>query len=112
MALFERVRDIIVNQLGVDEADVKAEASFVDDLGADSLDLVELIMSLKTSSRTKCPTWRFPTRKPNAWRPSRAPWTSCAKKASRTPSPGRLAPTGSPRLASPRSPDSAAHGVP
>ena len=40
MALFERVRTIIENQLGVDAADVKPEASFIDDLGADSLDLV------------------------------------------------------------------------
>ncbi len=43
----ERLKKIVVEQLGVDEADVKAEASFVDDLNADSLDLVELIMSLE-----------------------------------------------------------------
>ena len=55
MALFERVRDIIVNQLGVDEADVKAEASFVDDLGADSLDLVELIMSFEDEFKDEVP---------------------------------------------------------
>ena len=42
----DRLKKIIVEQLGVDEADVKPEASFVDDLNADSLDLVELIMSL------------------------------------------------------------------
>ncbi len=45
--ILERVRRIIVNQLGVDEADVKPESSFVDDLNADSLDLVELVMSLE-----------------------------------------------------------------
>ena len=45
--IFERVKKIIVEQLGVDEAEVVPEASFVDDLGADSLDLVELIMSLE-----------------------------------------------------------------
>ena len=45
--VFERVRKIIGEQLGVDEAEIKPETSFVDDLNADSLDLVELIMSLE-----------------------------------------------------------------
>ncbi len=45
--VYERLKKIIVEQLGVDEPDVKPEASFVDDLNADSLDLVELIMSLE-----------------------------------------------------------------
>ena len=45
--VFERVRKIIVEQLGVDEADVVPTASFVDDLNADSLDLVELIMQME-----------------------------------------------------------------
>jgi len=44
---YERVRSMIVEQLGVDESDVTPNASFVDDLNADSLDLVELIMSLE-----------------------------------------------------------------
>ena len=44
---YDRLKKIIVEQLGVDEGDVKPEASFVDDLNADSLDLVELIMSLE-----------------------------------------------------------------
>ena len=44
---FETIKQIIVDQLGVDEADVKMEASFVDDLGADSLDLVELVMAME-----------------------------------------------------------------
>ncbi len=47
VTVYERVKRIIVEQLGVDEEDVKPEASFVDDLNADSLDLVELIMSLE-----------------------------------------------------------------
>ena len=47
MAVFERVRKIIAEQLGVDEAEINAQTSFVDDLNADSLDLVELIMSLE-----------------------------------------------------------------
>ena len=45
--VFERVKKIVVEQLGVDEKDVVPTARFVDDLGADSLDLVELIMSLE-----------------------------------------------------------------
>jgi len=44
---FERLKKIIVEQLGVDEHEVTPEASFVEDLNADSLDLVELIMSLE-----------------------------------------------------------------
>lgn len=45
--VFERVRSIVVEQLGVEEDEVAPNASFVDDLNADSLDLVELIMSLE-----------------------------------------------------------------
>jgi acyl carrier protein len=44
---FERVRSLIVEQLGVEEEEVTSNASFVDDLNADSLDLVELIMSIE-----------------------------------------------------------------
>lgn len=44
---FEKVKEIIVDQLGVDEDAVTMEASFIDDLGADSLDIVELIMALE-----------------------------------------------------------------
>ena len=43
----ERVKKIIIEQLGVKEEEVKSEASFVDDLGADSLDTVELVMALE-----------------------------------------------------------------
>ncbi len=45
--VFERVKKIVVEQLGVDEEEVIPSANFVDDLGADSLDLVELVMSLE-----------------------------------------------------------------
>lgn len=45
--VFDRVKEIIVEQLGVAENTVTQEASFIDDLGADSLDIVELIMSLE-----------------------------------------------------------------
>lgn len=45
--VFERVKGIIVEQLGVAEASVTMEASFIDDLGADSLDIVELVMALE-----------------------------------------------------------------
>ncbi|MGI6567136.1 MAG: acyl carrier protein [Firmicutes bacterium] len=47
MDVLERVREIVVEQLGVDPDEVTNEASFVDDLGADSLDLVELVMALE-----------------------------------------------------------------
>ena len=46
-AVDEKVKQIIVEQLGVDEGDVTPNASFVDDLGADSLDTVELVMALE-----------------------------------------------------------------
>lgn len=47
MSIEERMKKIIVEQLGVKEEDVKPEASFVEDLGADSLDTVELVMALE-----------------------------------------------------------------
>ena len=47
MAVEERVKSIIVEQLGVDAEEVQLEASFVEDLGADSLDTVELIMAFE-----------------------------------------------------------------
>ncbi|MGL4712349.1 MAG: acyl carrier protein, partial [Shewanella sp.] len=51
----ERVKKIIVEQLGVKEEDVKPAASFVDDLGADSLDTVELVMALEEEFDTEIP---------------------------------------------------------
>jgi len=42
-----KVKEIIVNQLGVNDDEITAEASFVDDLGADSLDIVELVMAME-----------------------------------------------------------------
>ncbi len=45
--VFDRVKKIVVEQLGIEEKEVLPAASFVDDLGADSLDLVELVMSLE-----------------------------------------------------------------
>lgn len=51
----ERVKKIIVEQLGVDEAEVKNESSFVEDLGADSLDTVELVMALEEEFDTEIP---------------------------------------------------------
>jgi len=47
MSTDKRVKEIIVEQLGVNESEVTPEAKFVDDLGADSLDLVELVMALE-----------------------------------------------------------------
>jgi acyl carrier protein len=51
----DRVRNIIVEQLGVQLDEVKNEASFVDDLGADSLDTVELVMALEEEFDTEIP---------------------------------------------------------
>ncbi|AEY65974.1 MULTISPECIES: acyl carrier protein [Eubacteriales] len=45
--VFDKVKKLIVEQLGVEEEDITMEASFIDDLGADSLDIVELIMALE-----------------------------------------------------------------
>ncbi len=47
MSVNQKVKDIIVEQLGVDPEKVKSEASFIDDLGADSLDIVELVMAME-----------------------------------------------------------------
>ncbi|MCX6090213.1 MAG: acyl carrier protein [Atribacterota bacterium] len=47
MDVFSKVKEIIVDQLGIDDEDVAADASFIDDLGADSLDIVELIMAFE-----------------------------------------------------------------
>lgn len=47
MSTFEKVRDITVEQLSVDADEVKMESAFIDDLGADSLDIVELIMGIE-----------------------------------------------------------------
>jgi acyl carrier protein len=47
MDVDKRVKEIIVEQLGVNESEVVPEAKFIDDLGADSLDLVELVMALE-----------------------------------------------------------------
>ena len=47
MSVEEKVKEIIIDQLGVDEKQVKSEASFIDDLGADPLDTVELVMALE-----------------------------------------------------------------
>ena len=53
--VFEKIRDIIVEQLGVDEEEVKAEASITEDLGADSLDVVDLVMSIEESFDVEVP---------------------------------------------------------
>ena len=52
---FEQVKKVVVEQLGVSEAEVKKEASYVDDLGADSLDTVELVMALEEAFGVEIP---------------------------------------------------------
>ena len=54
-SVFDRVKGIVVEQLGVAEEGVIAEASFVDDLGADSLDVVELVMALEEEFGVEIP---------------------------------------------------------
>jgi acyl carrier protein len=53
--IFDKVKEIIVEQLGVAENTVTMEASFIDDLGADSLDIVELIMALEEAFDLEIP---------------------------------------------------------
>ena len=55
MSVEEKVIEIIVDQLGVDEKQVNQEASFIDDLGADSLDTVELVMALEEEFDVEIP---------------------------------------------------------
>lgn len=53
--VFEKVKSIISEQLGVEEEEITMESSFIDDLGADSLDIVELIMALETEFDIEIP---------------------------------------------------------
>ncbi|TDB39916.1 MAG: acyl carrier protein [Actinobacteria bacterium] len=53
--ILQKVTEVIVEQLNADEADVTLEASFIDDLGADSLDIVELVMALEESFGVSIP---------------------------------------------------------
>jgi acyl carrier protein len=53
--ILEKVKEIVMDQLGVEEEEVTEKASFVDDLGADSLDIVELIMALEEEFETDIP---------------------------------------------------------
>lgn len=55
MSIDDKVKAIIVEQLGVEEEEVLAEASFVDNLGADSLDIVELVMALEEEFELEIP---------------------------------------------------------
>ena len=55
MASQGKIKDIIVEQLGVDPERVKPEASFIDDLGADSLDIVELVMAMEEAFDVEIP---------------------------------------------------------
>ncbi len=55
MSIEQRVKKIVAEQLGVNEAEVKNESSFVNDLGADSLDTVELVMALEEEFECEIP---------------------------------------------------------
>lgn len=51
--VFEKIKEIVVDQLGVNEEDVKLETNFIDDLGADSLDLFQVVMDLEDAFNVK-----------------------------------------------------------
>ena len=53
--VFEEVKKVVIEQLGVSESEITREASYVDDLGADSLDTVELVMALEEAFKTEIP---------------------------------------------------------
>lgn len=54
--MLEKIKSIIAEQLGIDEAEIKLESSFKDDLGVDSLDLYELVMALEEEYKTEIPS--------------------------------------------------------
>jgi acyl carrier protein len=54
--VFEKVKSVIIEQLGIDEAEVKMEANFADDLGVDSLEIFEIIMALEDAFEIAIPT--------------------------------------------------------
>jgi len=76
-AVDEKVKQIIVEQLGVDEGEVTPSASFVDDLGADSLDTVELVMAFEEAFDIE-----IPTKTPRRFAPSTTPSTTSASTPS------------------------------
>ena len=53
--LEQRVKKVVAEQLNIDEADIKNESAFIDDLGADSLDTVELVMALEDAFKVEIP---------------------------------------------------------
>lgn len=53
--VFEKIKDILAEQLNIDEDDIKMDSSFIDDLGADSLDIVELIMAMEEEFGVEIP---------------------------------------------------------
>ena len=55
MSTFDKVKDVIIDKLGVEEESIKSEAHFVNDLGADSLDTVELVMALEEAFDIEIP---------------------------------------------------------
>ena len=55
MSIEARVRSIIADQLGISEDEIKPESKFIEDLGADSLDIVELIMAMEEEFQTEIP---------------------------------------------------------
>ena len=58
--IFEKIRDIVANQLGIDPESIKPESRLIEDLKADSLDVVELIMDLEQEFETEIPDTELP----------------------------------------------------
>ena len=79
MSIEMRVKQIIVEQLGVDEGEVVANAMFVDDLGADSLDVVELIMAFEEEFGIEIPLENFNyfLSQPNTYEYKEVPYKTC-----------------------------------
>jgi acyl carrier protein len=83
-AIEAKVKSIIADQLGVGEDEIKPESSFIEDLGADSLDIVELVMAMEEEFEVE-----IPTRRPRTSRPSGTPsTTSTPTRSSATRGPG------------------------
>ena len=83
-SLLERVQEVVADKLSVDTEEVTPDASFTEDLNADSLDLVELIMASRRSSATTTTPSKSPTRTPSPSPPSKRPSTTSRHRAQAT----------------------------
>ena len=82
----DKLKEIVAEQLGVEQASITAEASFASDLGADSLDVVEMVMKIEEEFGVELPT-SAPRRSRTSATPSASSTTSCKRPEHRSPSP-------------------------